>query len=158
MKRLFMIFVCCFPLFTFAQTMCVRDRSLVISLDSSMRSTGGGANAAESIWFADYPYGRIFGESTCLSESEGLGQTSMGGIYGTGAHANTLINAEPGLSGVDADGNERKYCWCRITHPVKSAWVLNGADCTYCFAHSCPNSLRLSYPDFHKGIFGSVGL
>ena len=139
MKNLFVILFAILPIVATAQTMCVRDNSLVISLDVSIIGTGSGANASESIWLSDFPYGRIYGESTCLSLDEGLRQTTSGAYYGTGEYANTLITAETGLSGLDANGNERKYCWCRMTHPFLTPWVFNRDMGNSCADGGCPS-------------------
>ena len=159
MKNLFVILFAILPIVAAAQTMCVRDNSLVISLDVSIIGTGSGANASESIWWGDFPYGRIYGEATCLSLQEGLGQTTSGAYYGTGEYTNTLITAEPGLSGLDANGNERTYCWCRITHPTTSAWVLirpnTPTQCaSWCHGHIFGNFGTQS----RKYIFNAIGM
>ena len=139
MKNLFVILFAILPIVAAAQTMCVRDNSLVISLDANINpSSKGGSNDAESIWWVDFPYGRIYGEGTILSETEGLGQTTSGKYYGTGEYTNTLITAEPGLSGLDANGNERKYCWCRMTHPFLTPWVFNRDMGNSCADGGCP--------------------
>ena len=127
-KSLFVMLACAISVGAIAQTMCVRDKSLVISLDKNVGGTGYGGNASEMIWWTDFPYGRIYGEATCLSAAEGLGRTTgMGAYYGVEEYATTPITAEAGLSGTDANGNDRKYCWCRATHPVSSRWVFGSA-------------------------------
>ena len=128
MKKLFFILSLIVPAIATAQTMCVRDKSLVISLDKNVGGTGSGSNASEMIWWTDFSYGRIYGEATCLSAAEGLGRTAgTGAYYGVEEYATTPITAEVGLNGTDANGNERKYCWCRATHPVSSRWVFSSA-------------------------------
>ena len=160
MKNLFVILFAILPIVAAAQTMCVRDNSLVISLDGNINpSSKGGSNDAESIWWVDFPYGRIYGEGTILSETEGLGQTTYGAYYGTGEYTNTLITAEPGLSGLDANENERTYCWCRMTHPATSAWVLIRPNtltqcASWCQGHIVGNFGSQS----RKYIFNAIGL
>ena len=162
-KCLFLIFFI-IPVITFAQTMCVRDNSLVISLDVSIIGTGSGANASESIWWGDFPYGRIYGESTCLSLDEGLGQTTSGAYYGTDEYANTLITAEPGLSGSDINGNERTYCWCRMTHPATSAWTFKENAPQRCSTNCAVRCARDAYTNhfsgnsFRVGLFKTIGM
>ena len=122
------LIMCVFSVCANAQTMCVRDKSLVISLDKNVQGTSHSSNKSEWIWWADFPYGRIYGDATCLSAEEGLGRTgTMGAYYGVDDYAKTPITADAGLSGTDANGNERKYCWCRATHPVSSRWVFYNA-------------------------------
>ena len=163
MKRLILLFFILAPMWANAQTMCVRDKSLVISLDNSVAGTGYGGNASEMIWWTDFSYGRIYGEATCLSAVEGLGRTTgQGAYYGTDDYASTPITAEAGLSGTDANGNERKYCWCRATHPVSSRWVLHSnrptaPECASWCTSQCANSVQNSAA-LRGGVFGSVGL
>ena len=162
MKRLIWLFFILAPMWTNAQTMCVRDKSLVISLDSGIQGTAYGHNPSEWIWWVDFPYGRIYGDATCLSLEEGLGQTSVGAYYGTDDYAKTPITAEAGLSGTDANGNERKYCWCRATHPVSSRWVFSStrpsaSECVSWCAYLCGSNVRTSSA-MRGGVFGSVGL
>ena len=164
MKNLFFILFTFLPIVAAAQTMCVRDNSLVISLDVSIIGTGSGANASESIWWVDFPYGRIYGEGTILSETEGLGQTTFGAYYGTGEYTNTLITAEPGLSGLDANGNERTYCWCRMTHPATSAWTFKEKNSQSCATNCAARCARDSYTNhytgnsFRGGLFKTIGM
>ena len=164
MKNLFVILFAILPIVAAAQTMCVRDNSLVISLDVSILGTGYDAKATESIWWSDFSYGRIYGESTCLSLDEGLGQTTSGAYYGTGEYANTLITAEPGISGLDANGNERTYCWCRMTHPATSAWTLKENLSQLCSKNCATVCGRDAYTNhytggaFRVGLFKTIGL
>ena len=165
MKNLFFILFTFLPIVATAQTMCVRDNSLVISLDGNINtSSKGSSNDEESIWWVDFPYGRIYGEGTILSETEGLGQTTSGKYYGTDEYANTLITAEPGLSGLDANGNERTYCWCRMTHPATSAWTFkekNSQSCATNCAAACGREAYTNHymgPSFRVGLFKTIGL
>lgn len=139
--------------------MCVRDNTLVISLDASI--TGEKVLHKDGIWATDFPYGRIYGEYACLSISETMGQTTSGAIYGTGEYSNTLISAYPGFSGTAPDGNERTICCCRMTHPAQSAWVIMSP---FSSATLCVNNCTSSCSYIHiKGnirseIFKTIGL
>lgn len=162
MKRLILLFFILAPVWANAQTMCVRDKSLVISLDKNVQGTSHSSNKSEWIWWVDFPYGRVYGDATCLSLEEGLGQTSVGAYYGVEEYATTPITAEAGLSGTDTNGNERKYCWCRATHPVSSRWVYSRAyhassACTSYCADYCGDGVRTNSA-LRGGVFGSVGL
>lgn len=127
MKFLLCLVLLFVPITVFADTMCVRDNTLVVSLDYTVLGTSSGMDANNSTFWGDFPYGRLYGEGTCLSAAEGLGQITggYGNYYGIDEYEKTLITAEKGMSGTDADGNERIYCWCRLTHPASSAWVLH---------------------------------
>ena len=144
-----------------ALTMCVRDSSLVVSLDQSIGGSTNGNNASEMLWWTEFSYGRIYGVSTCLSAAEG-GKPSGG----QGSYKNDKGQMLPqdealaGRTGQDADGNDRGYCWCKMTHPASSRWVfaysnsasLCASDCAaYCGDFAQRNAALRS------GLFGSVG-
>ena len=156
MKKVFFLLFTVLPVVATARTMCVRDNSLVISLDKNINGTTSGYSKTEPVWWVDFPYGRIYGEATVLSAAEGLGRTNtQGSYYGIDEYANTPIVAEAGLSGVDANGNERKYCWCRITHPVQSLWVFEqptSACTSYCAG------IVQNYDSMRHGLFKSIGI
>ena len=143
-----------------ALTMCVRDSSLVVSLDQSIGGTTNGNNASEMLWWTEFSYGRIYGEATCLSEAEGGKASSMGTT--TNSNGEKLSQDIPaGLKNKDADGNDRGYCWCRMTHPAYSRWVFNyssysASTCASDCARNCGNSAR-DYAALRGGLFGSVG-
>lgn len=168
MKLFLYLFIVFAPFTCIAQTMCVRDTSLVISLDPTVEGTAYNFNKSESVWWVDFPYGRIYGEGTCLSAEEGLGRTSeRGAYYGVDKYANTTITAESGLKGVDVNGNERIYCWCRTTHPISSAWVFEGGytSSAQCEQMCAGNAWRGCYVfsgastgnSIRKGAFSSIG-
>lgn len=146
-----------------ATEMCARNDTVIIPLEAVNKGLSNGYNHNEFTWWVDFDFGRVYGYSTCLSADEGLGNTGTGGAYyGTGEYANTFIDTEPGLTGTDANGNERKYCWCKMTHPASSRWVLLSANASasYCASyctHLCSNSVP-STAALREGLFGSVGL
>ena len=163
MKRFFVIIFALLPLCAFARTMCVRDNTLVVSLDSNMGVMDYSYDTIENMWWLDTVAGRIYGEGTCLSEFEGLGRTSDGGkYYGVGDYSNTFINVEPGLIGYDSYGNERIYCWCRMTHPAVSRWIFHqnytsNTNCHNMCTHYCGHYIR-HYKDYREALFSIVGL
>lgn len=155
MKKILFCVLMFVPFAVMADVMCVRDSTLVVSLEG--RPTSGGRSGF--VWWADLSNGRIYGEATCLSEQESLGQTVQGSYYGAGDYANTKIVAEPGMMGYDPDGNVRNHCWLRLTHPASSAWVLASAsqDCGTCFDYAYRVHVR-DLEKIRKGLYGSVGL
>ena len=163
MKRFFVIIFALLPIYANATDMCARDDTMVLVFDKDIGNSGGGHNATEWAWWVNFPYGRIAGEATCLSAAEGLGRTSgQGAYYGTGDYSKTFIEAEPGLKGADSDGNDRKYCWCKMTHPVSSRWVFSSAyaDSSVCAstcASACGINVRI-YSELRGDMFNSVGL
>ena len=163
MKLFLYLFVVFVPFTCIAQTMCVRDNTLVISLDSGIKPEHHAYNTSEFIWWNNMSYGTIYGEATCLSANEGLGRTSeRGKYYGVDEYGNTPIVAEPALSGVDANGNERLYCWCRLMHPAYSYWAFeniktSASTCASRCANDCAYSVRIDSA-LRVGLFKSVGL
>ena len=162
MKLFLYLFVVFVPFTCIAQTMCVRDNTLVISLDSGIKPEHHAYNTSEFIWWADFLYDRIYGDATCLSVVEGLGRTTgEGTYYGVEDFAKTTITAASALSGTDIDGNERLYCWCRLAHPVTSAWVFINAFASVSACHSgCSGwcSDFYNHRSMLRGLFSSVGL
>ena len=158
------LMLCLLPIYANATDMCARDDTMVLVFDKDIGGSGYGNNATEWTWWTSFAYGRIAGDATCLSVKEGLGRTgTMGAYYGTGDYSKTFIEVEPGLKGTDSDGNDRKYCWCKMTHPVSSRWVFSDrayADSSSCAsdcAASCGNRVR-NYSALRGGVFGSVGI
>jgi hypothetical protein len=153
MKKFLFAVIFLFPTTILADTMCVRDNTLVISLDPSISGTT--IYKKDAKWVMEFPYGQIHGEATCLSTTETMGQTNAGKIYGTNEYKNTLISASAGLFGTDKNGNERTVCCCRITHPAISAWVV-----LYNFGNSasCINNCNCTNTNIRGAMFGSVGL
>ena len=146
-----------------ATDMCARNDTMVFVFDKELNGASHGSNATEWTWWASFAYGRVSGEATCLSATEGLGRTTdRGAYYGTGEYANTFIDVEPGLHGTDSDGNERRYCWCKMTHPFSSRWVFDydfasASGCVSSCANHCGVSV-IGFPVMRGGVFGSVGL
>ena len=73
MKKILLCALLFLPVAVVADTMCVRDSSLVISLDPTIVANGTGSDVINSVFWANFPYGHIYGEATCLSAEEGLG-------------------------------------------------------------------------------------
>lgn len=154
MKKILFAIISIIPITAISDTMCVRDNTLVISLDASIK--GEKVLLKDGIWAADFPYGRIYGEYACLSISETMGQTTPGTIYGTGEYKNTLISAVRGMTGTDPDGNVRGVCVCRMTHPAISSWAVLS---NFNSSASCNNNCNCGiYNSVLGGMFSTVGL
>lgn len=159
MKRALMIMFLVVPISVFATDMCARDDTMVMVFDKNVLGESHSHNSAEFAWYAKMPYGQIAGDATCLSAIEGLGRTAgLGVYYGVGEYANTRIDVEPGLSGVDIDGNKRIYCWCRMTHPVVSGWVFfeKQDSCKGMCANTCAYRAIVKEHSIRGGLFESV--
>ena len=143
-----------------ALTMCVRDSSLVVSLDQSIGGTGNGYSVAEMLWWTNFSYGRIYGEATCLSEAEGGKPSGSMGVI-INSNGEMLSQDIPaGLKNKDADGNDRGYCWCKMTHPAYSHWVFgksySASGCASYCANCCGENAQ-GNAALRGGLFGSVG-
>ena len=162
-KILCVVFICMASVVANATDMCARNDTMVFVFDKEVNGTNNGSNATEWTWWTSFAYGRVSGDATCLSIAEGLGRTTdQGAYYGTGEYANTFIDVEPGLHGTDSDGNERKYCWCTMTHAISSRWVFgyaiaSASNCVSGCAAHCGNSVRINAA-MRGGVFGSVGI
>ena len=146
-----------------ATEMCARNDTVVIPLDATVNGTGRGQDGTESMWWTIFSYGRVYGLSTCLSADEG--GAPNGGMGTTkNSKGQTLPNDEAlaGRSGTDADGNERRYCWCKMTHPMSSLWVfsVDFGSASYCSSTCTSNcgALVQSSAALRGVLFGSVGV
>ncbi|MBR5625841.1 MAG: hypothetical protein IKW67_03625 [Alphaproteobacteria bacterium] len=160
-KIIFTLLICTATMAANATDMCARDDVMVLAFDPMVNATSTGSYAPEWSWWVQFPYGRIAGEATCLSAAEALGRTSgFGAYYGTGEYSSTFITVESGLSGVDADGAERKYCWCKMTHPAVSRWVFGAYSGLSNCATACPAACsgRIQTDRLHKYIFETIGM
>ena len=159
MKKYILVFLILFtPCVTHAITMCARNDTLVGSLNPGNNSNQPTTafSPTEPLWRAIYPWGTVFGESTKLSAAEGgepSGDNAITNVDGKMIPMDTLT----GLVGDDANGNPREYCWCRMTHPVRSRWVFVHKG-SYGTIDACQGicSIRSMYPVLLKTMFRSV--
>ena len=161
MKKIVLILCLFMTIPVMATEMCARNDTIVIPLDSNVGGTSNGNNAAEATWWAIFSYGRIYGLSTCLSAAEGGKPSGSMGVY-TNDKGQMLPQDEAlaGRTGQDADGNDRGYCWCKMTHPAYSRWVFvssySASRCASNCARDCGSSAR-NGAALRSGLFGSVG-
>ena len=161
MKKIVLILCLFMTIPVMATEMCARNDTIVIPLDSNVGGSSSGYSAAEATWWAIFSYGRIYGLSTCLSAAEGGKPSGSMGVY-TNDKGQMLPQDEAlaGRSGKDADGNDRGYCWCKMTHPASSRWVFNSSysasSCASACASSCGPYARADAA-LRSGLFGSVG-
>ena len=120
-----------------------RGRTAII-LDPSVEGDNYTRDEATKTWTTTFPNYTVSGIATCNSTS------------GTLARAYPEYNFDNNHA--SSEGIE---CWCRMTSPIRSAWVLHNtfssaSSCaTYC-ANSC-GSLVQDYSAFRVGLFGSAG-
>lgn len=111
-----------------ATQMCARRDTTVIPLDAAVQATVHRNDNLERIWWNEAPYGNLYGISTCLSapeiqeyaptwkESDGylsVLPTDTEEIQGRGETYTTSDDAV----------YDRRYCYCKLTHPMSSRWV-----------------------------------
>lgn len=140
MKRLLvMLSFVMFVLPVLAVSVCAKNDVVTVVLDPTLAVSSYEYNNATGVWKAKTSYGTVTGISTCL------------------ASGGTQYKADPS---VDAKGGETlgSYCWCKMTHPMASAWVF-GNSYVYC-STSCTYYCGFyfqNYSALRSGLFGSVG-
>ena len=110
----------------FATELCVSNDVVAIILDSSIPvahgNSGDAPYAREGVatneWEVHTSYGIIRGVSACLSDNHNqtvwTAYTANGGV---------LIDNGNIVVGGEDNGD---WCWCRLSHPVVSKWVIRG--------------------------------
>ncbi len=142
MKKLLFCLLCCFFYRgAFCVDLCANDDVVAVTLDPEMSVVAGNTNSQENMWWVEFKNGyRIYGVSTMLSEAEGGKHTNNCRAFT--ANTSGLMGDEisAGLSGTYIDETEiehkREYCWCRMIHPMKSAWIPRCGNAGSCLA-SC---------------------
>ena len=130
---------------TNATTMCVTDDMEQVILDPSIDGTDKGQSTTEQTWWADFDYGRVNGIATCNS-TQGMSATAYPEYNFDNNHASS----------------EGVYCWCRMTSPVRSAWVYrtganSASGCASGCASACSDGVR-NNSNYRGGMFGSAGM
>ena len=108
-----------------------------------MAGTDSSYNTSERTWSVTFPNYTVSGIASCNNSS---------GTYST---------ASPEYNNVFNTGTSGVYCWCRMTNPVRSAWVFNftGSNNSYCIsscAADCAYDVR-NDKQLRGGVFGSAG-
>ena len=117
-----------------------------IILDPSVPGDNYTEDKATKTWTTTFSYGTVSGIATC---------NDVPGTYAR-AYPYPEYNFDK-----NHESGEGVYCWCRMTYPVRSAWVSDGerssaSDCDSRCAYYCGDNVqRNSY--FRGGVFGSVG-
>ena len=115
-----------------------------IILDPSVPGDNYTEDKATKTWTTTFSYGTVNGIATCNSTS---------GTYARAYPEYNFDNNHANSEGVN--------CWCRMTSPVRSAWVCNGehgsaSACASDCASTCGYLVR-NYSTFRGGVFGSAG-
>ena len=133
-----------------ANTMCVTDDMEQVILDPSIQGTRYGRIEEEKTWWVDFDYGRVSGIARCNSTS------------GTYARAYPEHNFDNYPVGTTVTNNSYVYCWCKMTSPVRSAWVYrrensSASECASDCAFYCGYDVQY-YSTIRGGMFGSAGM
>lgn len=154
----------------YATQMCARKDTTVIPLDAFVagKTTAGSFyhNKEEWIWYVEYEYGRVHGISTCLSyadiaEIEGVDVNSKPLPSVLSTNSDKLQGRSEYYNGDPSDPlNERTHCYCKLTHPMSSYWILhqNWGDYVRCkdeCSFRC-REMTQSTPDKRTLLFRSV--
>ncbi|MDW2994970.1 MAG: hypothetical protein R8N24_03010 [Alphaproteobacteria bacterium] len=148
MKKIFIILLCMITLNVNATEMCARNDTVVIPLDATVDGKIGGFSKIEWLWWITYGYGTVYGSATCLSRKEismysdwnGSGNLPGGLLLGTssdelvglsGYYMNADIN--PDIPDSEKSDYNRSYCFCKLTHPMNSTWILGLNICSECY-------------------------
>ena len=133
-----MIFV---PAIVFGATMCAKNNTLVVALDSSVGGSTYTQDNANSKWTTTFAYGIVKGVSACTS-------------FSGGSQGNTTKNE------ITRGERNGQYCWCRLTHPVSSLWAFihdrgSASNCASYCTNYCGSRVQ-PYAALRAGLFGSV--
>ena len=152
MKKIALIILTMITIPIYATTMCTKNDTVAIVLDPSAMFVNAemSYNTSTFTWSIWNEYGTIHGIAACLNSDHGLKQG------GTAAHLRDINNDG---EEVMVKGGERygHYCWCRMTHPVSSLWVLygyRGTNCGNC-DYICANNVK-QISNIYNGIFASI--
>ena len=129
-KVFFAILSCIISTQSYATEMCANDDTIVIPLYQNApnanaytcdtnKSKHNNTNFYARTCFSSM--GCFHMESTVLSEAEG-GISSANVFLNSFGERYPIDGSISKRFGTDPDGNPRKYCWCRLTHPISSYW------------------------------------
>jgi hypothetical protein len=130
---------------TNATTMCVTDDNNSIILDPSRNGTTNTSDEATKTWTTTFSFGTVSGIAAC---------TRTGGTY---AKAYSQYNFDDNHA-----SSTGAVCWCKMTSPVRSAWVAgqelqSASTCaSYCATH-CSSRVQ-AYAEFRSAVYGSAGM
>ncbi len=148
MKKLFLALFVLLAAPALATTICAEDDIIAIVLDPEVAGIDYKYMSSLFEWNVTFPYGQVWGIATCVDTSGTL---------------NVAVDELRAGDGEIATGGERKgpNCWCQMTHPALSRWVVRHAfgsvdDCRLNCASSC-GSIGRHNVSFRAVVFGSLG-
>ena len=122
--------------------------STSIILDPSVDGTNSSYVPADATWTVTFPDYTVSGIVSCDSPNGG-----------------TFASAHPEYNNQITQGyhDGGLNCWCRMTSPVRSAWVFSdhdnvADDCTRLCAYRCARNIKENtYINFRRAMFNSAG-
>ena len=124
---------------------CFTETTTAIILDPSVSGTSETYDAAQKTWTAIFPNYTLSGIVSCnsLTGTSGTAYPEYNNQITAGYQTNQL------------------QCWCRMTNPVRSAWVFSNtfssaSECASSCANFCGTYVR-DHAFFRRGVFGTVG-
>lgn len=176
MKKIIYLICSVFISFSaYATEMCAHRDVTVVPLDATVPGigrTGYGNDGIEKIWWTTFEYGKIYGVATCLSLQEVRDISGNSTISGVSANY-TLPTDDYELMGRDGYYNNdtsdeslygRRFCFCKLTHPMSSRWTFtnidNNPNAGHCYMHclsSCNWGTDGVSINFRTTMFKSIG-
>ena len=128
MQKILLILISMFIGTAHATEMCAKNNTIVIPLDATVAAESGktGYDAIEWMWWAQFPYGKIYGYGTHLSLQEVREIENNPDLTSFPSVLNTDSDELIGRSGTDANGNTRDKFYYKLAHPMSSNWVHRG--------------------------------
>lgn len=174
MKKIIYLICSVFISFSaYATEMCAHRDVTVVPLDATIPGigrTGYGNDGIEKIWWTTFEYGKIYGVATCLSKKEIMEIENVQELKDV---PSVLSTDDYELMGRDGYYNNdtsdeslygRRFCFCKLTHPMSSRWILRHIDnnpnankCTINCLSACNWSTDGTGIDFRTVMFKSIG-
>ena len=110
-----------------ATQMCARRDTTVIPLDAFVSADTRKSDGNEWMWWVSFDYGVVYGTATCLSVQD---LRDIEGNQGLTTYVGSLSTDDEGYTARSGYYNgdttnteyERKFCYCKLTHPMASMW------------------------------------
>ncbi len=131
----------------YATTICGADDTIAIILDPEIGGTSGSSNSSTKEFYVAFPYGTLWGISTC-AETPGTQNMAIDELRDSNGRL------------VTGGENSGSHCWCKMTHPAASNWVYFADFATTCHifcASTCYSAFKSGDSAFRASIFESVG-
>lgn len=174
MKKIIYLICSVFISFSaYATEMCAHRDVTVVPLDATVHGigrTGYGNDGIEKIWWTTFEYGKIYGVGTCLSKTEirdienNPELDSVPSVLSTDDYE---LMGRDGYYNNDTSDESlygRRFCFCKLTHPMSSRWTFynidNNPNANHCYMHclsGCNWGTDGADINFRTTMFKSIG-